>query len=334
MTHNNIWIKYIKKFAPILGIALFIYIIYSIGTDKIAVTFLKISPIFLIIAFLLYIPRVLIKNYQWQFILKAQKINISYFESLKILLIGAFYSQITPAGLGHLIKIPYLKDKTNEPTGKLVVNSSILSAVNTIPFYIPVLIVMFLFIDIPMDIKLFSLFVFLVVISPYMFFIKKERGQKTLNFIINKFIPKRVKLSANNFAKTIYKDFPRMRDLIIPTLLSFPTWIITSAVMYMIALSIGFNVPFIAYLFLTPIASLVGCLPISIGGLGTKEAALIYFFSSFSVSPEKIVVISIISHLIYKIPNLISGFAICLWEAKNIRINSSLKKKKPSYVLD
>ena len=74
----------------------------------------------------------MIRNYAWQIILKEQKIKLTFFQSLKIYMIGFFYSSITPGFLGHLMRIPYIKEKTDEPYGKLFVNIFIDTTVRTI----------------------------------------------------------------------------------------------------------------------------------------------------------------------------------------------------------
>ena len=117
--------KYIKKFMPLIGVTLLIYLIVDIGTDEIISTFLQISPLYVIIAVMLTLPRVLLRNLGWQLILKKQKIFVSYIKSLKIFLIGYFYGSITPGYIGQLMRIPYLKDETNEPVGKLFINTII-----------------------------------------------------------------------------------------------------------------------------------------------------------------------------------------------------------------
>ena len=147
MISNKDFIRFLKKLIPLTGIILLIYLIISIGTDEIISTFLKISPLYVVIAALLTIPRVLIRNYGWQIILKKQKIFVSYLTSLKIFLIGYFYGSVTPGYIGQLMRIPYLKEKTNEPTGKLFVNSFVEEVVHTLSLYFMMIIGAFLISD-------------------------------------------------------------------------------------------------------------------------------------------------------------------------------------------
>ena len=204
-------IRYLKKFIPLIGIILLIYLIINIGTDKIMSTFLKISPLYIVIAALLTIPRVLIRNYGWQIILKKQKIFVSYLTSLKIFLIGYFYGSVTPGYIGQLMRIPYLKEKTNEPTGKLFVNSFVEEVVHTLSLYFMMVIGAFLISDKIPEAFPFACIFLAATIAIYWFFVKKERGEKTFHIFIRLFIPKKLKSYFTRFVDTFYTDFPNIK---------------------------------------------------------------------------------------------------------------------------
>ena len=118
-----------------IGIIILIFTIYRLDVGKIVNSFLSIHPFFIIIALSLSIPRVIIRNYAWQVIQKEQKIQLSYWKSLKILLIGFFYGSISPGYIGQLIRIPYMKEKTGEPYGKLFINSVVETIIHTLSLY-------------------------------------------------------------------------------------------------------------------------------------------------------------------------------------------------------
>ena len=87
--------KYLKKFLPLIGIIILIIIIINLDLEKIKAAFLSINPIFIVLSMFLLLPIMIVKNHVWQIILKEQKINITFYKSLKIYMIGFFYSTIT-----------------------------------------------------------------------------------------------------------------------------------------------------------------------------------------------------------------------------------------------
>jgi uncharacterized protein (TIRG00374 family) len=76
---------------------------------------------------------------------------------------------------------------------------------------------------------------------------------------------------------------------------------------YSVGLSLGINVPFIYYLSIFPLATLVSLIPISVAGLGTREATLISLFGLFGIAATKVFSMSLITFFIAGIIPAIIG---------------------------
>jgi uncharacterized protein (TIRG00374 family) len=310
-------IKYFKKIIPIIGIIILLYLIIDIGVEKIVNTFLNISPLHAFFVILLTFPRVLLRNIQWQLILKKQKIQVSFLKSLKIFLIGYFYGSITPGYLGQIIRIPYMKDATREPLGKLFVNSFIETAVHGLSLYIMMLIGAFVLVNQYPEIFIGACIFVGTSVLIYTFFIKKERGEKAFYLLIKLFTPKKLRIHLTRFVNTFYNDFPRIRDYIIPFLIGIPAWIIIYSQIYIIGISLEIDIPYFLFLVLYPIANIVAFIPISSAGLGTREITLVLLFSLYGISPEKTIVLSLAGHLLTDVLTGFYGLLISVIESNN-----------------
>ena len=306
---------YLKKLLPFIGIIIFIYIIYQLDFEEIKISFLSIQPIFIFISLLLTFPRILIRNYSWQLILKGQNIQISYPTSLKILLIGYFYGTITPGYFGKLAQVIYLKDKTNNPYGKLFVNTMIESIIHTLPIYAMLIVGAFIILDyIPM---LFNIIIgYLLILAIILFyFIKKERGERLFFALIKFLIPKKSRLGLERFVQTFYDDFPKLRILIIPFFLGVIIRIIIFSQYYIFIIALGLDIPYLYFLFLFPAANAASLIPITFAGLGVRELSAIIIFSTlFGVSESEIFVISLIGFIVTDIITGLYGFILSLTE--------------------
>jgi uncharacterized protein (TIRG00374 family) len=319
-------INYFKKIIPLTGIILLIYIIYDIGIEKITDTFLQISPIYLLIAAALTFPRLFIRNTQWQYLLKSQRIIVSYWTSMKIFLISYFYGAITPGYLGLMIRIPYMKAATNQPFGKLFINSMVETAVHGLSLYIMMLLGALAVADQYPEI-FYGASIFVVAnIIIYAFFIKKERGEKTFYFFIKIMVPKIFKKHLTQFVDTFYEDFPNIREFLVPFLLGIPAWIIIYSQIYIISIPLGIEIPYFTFLVIYAIGNIIALIPITTAGLGTREAALIFLFGLYGMAPEKAVVISLAGHLLTDVLTGIYGFIISLTEARNIEYKEEIKE--------
>ena len=317
--------KYLKKALPLIGITIFVYLIYNIGTDKILHTFLRISPFHVILAASITFPLMMLYGLQWQYLLKKQNINIGFFKTLKIFLIGYFYGSISPGFIAQHIRVVYMKKATNEPSGKLFTSSVILATVNTLTVYIMAIVGAFLIINRYPNVFYAICIMLSVIVILCLFFIRSERGEKVFHFIIKLFIPKKTKHYFRGFVSTIYDDFPSGKDFVFPLILGILILIVMYTQIYILSLSLGVDIPFSLFIFLYPIATAVALLPITSAGLGTREATLIFLFSMFGVAPEVAVTLSLVGYLITGILPGFYGFLLSLTEAADKNELSELK---------
>ena len=306
-----------KKFLPLIGIIIFIYIIYSLNFEKIIDAFVSIHPFFIIISLSLTLPRLIIRNYAWQLIQKEHKIKLSYFQSLKIFLIGYFYGIITPSYVGQLMRVPYMKEKTGEPYGKLFVNSIFETVIHTLSLYGMMVVGALLVIQRSPELFTITFIWVLILGIILLYFIKKERGEKVFFYLIKLLIPKSFRTNFNKFVSTFYIDFPKIRRLILPLIVGLFTWIIIFSQEYVFVIALGADIPYIYFLLLFPIANTAGFIPITFGGLGTRELTSIFLFSTlFNIQDEKIFVFTLVGFIITDIFTGFIGFILSLTESR------------------
>ncbi|MFH1101604.1 MAG: lysylphosphatidylglycerol synthase transmembrane domain-containing protein [Methanobacteriota archaeon] len=313
--------KYAKKILPLLGIILFIYLIYTLDIKIITTTLASIPPLYVLFAALLTIPVALLRNVIWMMIHKQQHIRLTFRQSLKIFLIGYFYGTVTPGYIGQLMRIPYMKEKTREPYGKLFVNTFLETTLHTLSLYLMMFIGGILLIERFPELFLIVTIWTIVIGVLLAYFLSRKRGDFFFFLMIRFFIPKRGKTPVSRFVETFYQDFPRIRSLIIPCLLGGITWVITFAQEYLIVLALGLPIPFLAFLVLFPIANTAGFIPITFAGLGTREfTAIIIFSSLFAVSAESMFVVSLVGFLVTDVLTGFYGFILSLTETKKKNI--------------
>ncbi|DAC72759.1 MAG TPA: UPF0104 family protein [Thermoplasmata archaeon] len=314
-------INKLKLVLPFIGLGILAYIIYSLDVHKIITAFISIEPVFIVYALLLTIPLLIIRNATWQIILKEQKIIVGFFVSLKIYLIGVFYGSITPGYYGQLMRVPYLKEKTGEPFGKLFINTIIETLIHSFSLYGMMIIGAVLVSGtlpqlLPITVAWVLGFTVLAI-----YFTRKDRGEKFFRILINYLIPKKVKPHFNAFVDTFYVDFPSFKAMIPPYILGIITWIIVFSQEYLILMGLGLQIPYLAFLVLFPIANVAGFIPITFAGLGTREfTAILIFTSLYQVTAEQVLVLSLVGFIVTDLFLGFIGFLLSLTES---RINTS-----------
>jgi len=201
----------IRKLLPAIGIVILIYILITIDIETIILNFSGIKPIYLILSFLSLIPILLITNYEWQLILKKQKINVSYIYSLKNILIGYFYGFITPGGLGAYTRTFYLQDESGAPIQKCVSNVVILNIIDYISLLFLGIIGGILVSSRFPHLFVLMIIMFMIALSLFFVFLKKRTLPSFLNRILQHKIFDLLRDKFSSSINSFFIDMPNYR---------------------------------------------------------------------------------------------------------------------------
>jgi hypothetical protein len=311
-----IW-KKIKRYLPLIGIAIFVYLLIKLDIVEIIKQIKNIKLSYFIIAIVLVFIYLLFATAKWFIIARKQGMKVHFGEAFKINLITDFYGFVTPARLGSAMRADYLK-KYSGNVGKGFSNFVIDKILDLSSLFIMAIGLGFVFrksigiTSISSIFILLALFLTMILIS--LIFYKKESSKFFLRIIYRKFIPKSMKNKARQMFNSFYKDMPKLSFLILVFLVNLMTWIINYFITYLVGLSLGINVGFIYYLAIFPIATLIAQIPITISGLGTREITLIGLFGLFGVEAVKVFSMAIISLIIVTILPAVFAIYIMLKE--------------------
>ena len=303
-----------KKYLPIIGIILFVYILIKIDLKEVLIEIKNVEVNFLFISLVFVFIMLFVQTFKWYVIAVFQKIKIPFYDAFKINLISNFYGFVTPSKMGTILRAEYLKKYTGN-IGKGLFNFTIDKILDMASIVFIAIVFSFMFRDkLNLPVGIFTA-VFLVFVLGTLFFIKKERSEKVLSIFYRYFLPKKMKIKAKMTFDSFYEQVPKKRYFILFFLLNIFNWIIIYLITYFIGLSLGINLSFIYYLAILPIGTIVTMIPISINGIGTREATLISLFALFGVSSAKVFSMSIVGLFFAGIlPVIVALFFIWRWE--------------------
>ena len=152
---------------------------------------------------------------------------------------------------------------------------------------------------------------FIGIIFATFIFIDKQRSKNLLSFLYRRIMPEKLKSQAKLTFESFYDKMPKKRYFIFFFIFNFTNWIVNYLLLFLIGKSLGISLPFIYFLAILPMGTLVAMIPLSINGLGTREATLIKLFGLFGIGAAKIFSMSIISLFITGIlPAILASFFI------------------------
>lgn len=319
----------IKMFLPVIGIILLFYLIYRLGIDNIIEAFLSINIAYVLLSISLTIPLLVVRILGWQLILHEQKINLRFFPSMKIFLMGFFYGIITPGYAGQLMRIPYMRAKTQEPFGKLFANVLTEVGLRTLPLYGMMIVGAFFIASSIPNLLYITVFWMVLISGIFFYFMKKERGEKFFDLVLKYMIAKRFKKYLSSFTDSFYTDYPRLKTFIAPMLLGLCTWIIVFTQYYLVVLSLGITeIPYFSFLLLFPIANVAGFIPITFAGIGTRELTAVFLFSTFfHVLEQDVFVFSLVGFLVTDVFVGMVGLLLSFTEVRVLSLEGKEVKK-------
>jgi len=300
----------IKKYIPIIGILIFIYILFKLDLGRVIDEIFNAKKSFLIIGFGLIFFTCITQTAKWFAIARVQMIKVPFWEAIKINLISAFYGFITPARLGSIIRANYLRKYNLGKIGKGLNNfflDKILDLVSMV-FFIAVFSVAFKEIF-GISYFYYSLAIFFLLIFIIIIFRDKNKSKRILR-IFYRFLPKKIKIKAKDVFYSSYENIPKKRFFLLFFLLNLFNWVVLFSSSYFIGLAVGIEIPFFYFLAIFPIAILVAQIPITISGLGTREVTLISLFGLLGVEAVKVFSMSLIGLVLGMIPIIIGGILI------------------------
>jgi len=250
-------------------------------------TILHINFYYLILAIILNIPHVFFKSLRWNLLLKQQSINYSQVESFLIYFSSLYIGFITPGRFGEIIKTFYLK------SDKRISISKGFSSVLVDRLFDLYLLIILGFVGIwNFNIigKLSEVFMILTIIVVFLPLISlnKQFMGKPLKLLYNLIIIKKVKGKIEESFEEFYFGLNQLISprLLVSGLLTCQGYFIFFIQCYLILMAMSISINFITITIFMAISNLISFIPISISGLGTRDAVLIFLFSTINLSPE------------------------------------------------
>jgi glycosyltransferase 2 family protein len=289
----NLFLKPFKKYSYLLGLILFAIIILKMNPGKFWQGIENIKISWIIFASLAIFPVILTKVWCWGYILRTQGIRYNFKDAFLMYHSGIYLGILTPGRIGEAAKVFYLK-RDGYSFGKSLV-SIILDRLTDLIFLLGFVFFGSLFFFAIYRKEIMVFFGGLVVISFLMaLFMRRGVIKWILKKVFNFFVPK----NKQGLWKINFYDFINdlkiynLKNYVVIMLITTLSWFAYFFQMYLLAQGVGINVPIVYFSIAITITGLLTIIPLSIAGIGTRDAALIFLLSPFLILKERIIVFS------------------------------------------
>jgi uncharacterized protein (TIRG00374 family) len=312
--------KWLSLVLPFIGLAIFAWIVYGTGPDKIIESFRAIDPKRLLIFPVFTFFFLWLRGVRWLMLTRIVGIDVPLLKSTLFWSIGFFAASVTPGKVGDALRAFYLSRETGKNFGECFLTVFIdrlmdLVIVLTLGLF-TILIYSYYYIRLP---SIWIVVIAVVGIFAVLYLLLR-RGvmRKLLGPMFRALAPERYReelsLHISSFYDSLGVYAKRWRQTMGAFFFALIFWATVMLLAYTVTrvLSIDVSLGYLALMM--PTVTLVELIPISVAGLGTREAAVIYFFSVIGIASAQAVGFSIMYLILGTYLTALVGFFAWLFK--------------------
>tara|TARA_R110000868_G_scaffold142103_1_gene359246 strand:+ start:3100 stop:3966 length:867 start_codon:yes stop_codon:yes gene_type:complete len=276
-------IKLNKKLLTALKICISVVLLYFVFTkinfNDVLYTLKKTHPIYLFIAIVFFVLSKIIASFRINLYFHQLHVYLTQLSNLKLYILGMFYNLFLPGGIGGDAFKGYIIKKQFTVDTKKVVAVIVLDRLSglLLLFIYACILIAFLDLNIISNIGVYVTFIILLSVLVFWYL-----NKKFFSYVLNV------------FWKSIgFSALVQLFQLI-------------SALFILKALSIEMNT--IAYLFIFLVSSIVSVVPLTLGGIGSREVTFFYGATLLNLDENTSIGISMIFFLITAFVSLFGIF--------------------------
>lgn len=277
-----------------IGIGIIVFLFYKIGVTEIQNVIASANVPLLVLALAITLPTLFVKFARWKLVLNLMGAKLPFFSLAKIYLTGIFLGSVTPSKIGDLLKF-YFLSKIHNMKSTHSLSVSILDRVFDLVFLLVVSIigVVALISFISSFYLIFILAAFLILILLVFF------NERIFTIFYNLFLPRLSflvkffnvqKINHRKARSEFFLPFKLLRSKPQYALafisLTFLGWLLLALQTNVILWAFGQSLDIVYLLFFVSIGAVISLIPVTISGIGTRDAAMVFLFSIFGISSQ------------------------------------------------
>lgn len=285
-----------NKLPMLLGVVIFALILWQSNLPEIIRRLAGINIAFFLSALAFGFSTILVNAFKWRLLVNSFGKKYGYRKAVGTWMTGFTAGAVTPGRLGDFLRAFYARKEAGLELGKSLSTVAADRVADLLALFLLAFLGIFSVLTglstLPLESGLLYTLaaVFLVFMALIALLTKKEKTRALLGPVYRSMVPAKYKskarMSFNGFYAGV-KHILKSRQLLAKLfLLSLASWTLAILQCFMLALSLKIDVAFSAFVFFIPIVFLLETLPITVSGIGVRDAFLILVFSAFLLPSE------------------------------------------------
>lgn len=306
---------YLRWLPRLIGPLLLVVFLFNSDTEKLFAILGSADPWLIGVALLYMYPFLLIKSWRWRNILLDLGLDVPLLTTLKLYLVGVYLGGVTPGQVGDLAKAWYLRSHHGHPFAPAalsVVVDRLFDMVLMVLLAIPG--VLFLGHLLPSR-ELQTAMVVAIgagLLVLLVFLMSRPKRQWLLLRVLPKILPARLHASLERVHTQLATLALRPRLVLLASIVSLIAIGFTFFRLWLLFLALNMPIPFYLVVSVTTLVSMLQILPVSIAGVGVRDALLIGVLLPYGYSVEQALGVSAL-FLLLTLQHILGGFIVSLW---------------------
>ena len=278
----------------IIGILILIWLLLRIDLAEV-VRVLSISHLFFItLALILMIMHVLVKFARYNYILTLQGVDITFLKTMHYSLAAIYLSFVTPGRIGDVSKAFFVNKDKGTSLERLIAGSVVDRFFDIYTLLLTYMLGVSM-LNSSWKQHFFMLLGVVAVLLPAFLFLSSTR-----NTIVRLAARCQIKLTGmDSWAEKLHSFFKEFKTFVNWRMIwgigaSLFAYALFFAACYLLCLAIDITLAYHKVAFFVACANILSFLPISFAGIGTREAILVYLFSTEGLSIESAMAFSLL----------------------------------------
>jgi glycosyltransferase 2 family protein len=296
-----------------LGLLAFAFLLWYVGPRNLFQALADTNPSYLLVALVLNLPLIALKTCRWRLLLGAAGISLPWMTAARAYAAGIFIGCLTPGRMGEFIKAAYVAQSSGEATGKAL-PSVVIDRLYDLYFLLVLgLIGLFHYslVDDKASLLTFALLAGLLFALPVL--ISTPRLGHWLRQS-----PAIARLKAS-WRETLLEIHGQLATLTTATLvrgfgLTACAFLVFFFQCQLGAWGVGVKLPFSDLVLVMSITNFLTFLPVSISGIGVRDASLIILLARFGIGQTQAVAFSLAILVIFYVGGILLGSICWVWE--------------------
>jgi len=321
--------RWITLILPVIGLGIFVLIIRSIGLGNVVETIRGVDPRKLLIFPLFTAFIIWMHGLRWQFLMRIIGIDYSLWRSTMVWSIGFFAASVTPAKVGDAARAYYLSRDTGYNFAECLLTVVIDRLLDVFVMLalgvIAVPIFSYYYMELPS--VWIALGAAMLIVGLIYLLLHRRLMRKLLGPFVRVLVPAKYReemtLHFHSFYDALAVYIRNWKRTSIGLIYTLFFWAAVGGLAYTVTRVLDIDVSLRYLILMLPLLTLVEIIPISVSGLGTREAASIYLFSVIGVSSTEAVAFS----LMYLVLGtyLVASVGLFAWLLKPRSLRKKLK---------